>query len=65
MALTTIQLVQFIFGAYLLVTVLIALAQGQPCRLNQRLIYLAGFLVTTFLTLFGNFFVTTYLRRSK
>jgi elongation of very long chain fatty acids protein 6 len=65
MMLTTVQILQLAFGIYANYVSIAAMRQGIPCGRDWNFIYLAGAVILTFLILFINFYVKTYLFRNK
>ncbi|CAG7722109.1 unnamed protein product [Allacma fusca] len=65
MTITIIQILQMVVGVYFIGILLYTLKLGRPCRINIELLYYGAFLILSFLALFLNFFVRTYLQRSK
>ena len=59
---TMIQILQMIFGVYVNVAVYLAKKNGRTCYISDQNINFGFFMYFTYLILFANFFVQSYIK---
>lgn len=62
---TSLQLLQMVFGIYINVYAYIELSNGRSCDNNWPSLYSSFAMYASYVLLFGNFFYQTYLSKSK